>query len=84
MLLTPDKREVPVEPALGEGLQLVGGGALEAKAHSSRRRMEVARLAGGDIVRVAGDVSDNSRVGLLDFRPEKKGPFGRFVVTSWK
>ena len=25
-----------------------------------------------------------SRVGLLDFRPEKKGPFGRFMVTSWK
>ena len=25
-----------------------------------------------------------SRVGLLDFRPEKKGPFGRFVVTEWK
>lgn len=24
-----------------------------------------------------------SRVGLLDFRPEKKGPFGRFVVTGW-
>ena len=24
------------------------------------------------------------RVGLLDFRPEKKGPFGRFVVTLWK
>lgn len=24
------------------------------------------------------------RVGLLDFRPDKKGPFGRFVVTSWK
>lgn len=23
------------------------------------------------------------RVGLLDFRPEKKGPFGRFVVTHW-
>jgi len=23
------------------------------------------------------------RVGLLDFRPEKKGPFGRFMVTSW-
>jgi hypothetical protein len=22
-------------------------------------------------------------VGILDFRPEKKGPFGRFVVTSW-
>jgi hypothetical protein len=25
-----------------------------------------------------------SRVGLLDFRPEKKGPFGRFMVTSWQ
>lgn len=24
------------------------------------------------------------RVGLLDFRPEKKGPFGRFIVTAWK
>jgi len=23
------------------------------------------------------------RVGLLDFRPEKKGPFGRFVVIKW-
>ena len=23
------------------------------------------------------------RVGLLDFRPEKKGPFGRCVVTRW-
>lgn len=25
-----------------------------------------------------------SRVGLLDFRPERKGPFGRFVVTHWE
>jgi hypothetical protein len=25
-----------------------------------------------------------SRVGLLDFRPERKGPFGRFMVTAWK
>jgi hypothetical protein len=25
-----------------------------------------------------------SRVGLLDFRPERKGPFGRFIVTKWK
>lgn len=24
-----------------------------------------------------------SRVGVLDFRPEKKGPFGRFVVVRW-
>lgn len=25
-----------------------------------------------------------SRVGILDFRPEKKGPFGRFSVVEWK
>jgi len=25
-----------------------------------------------------------SRVGLLDFRPACKGPFGRFMVTEWK
>jgi hypothetical protein len=24
-----------------------------------------------------------SRVGVLDFRPEKRGPFGRFMVTEW-
>lgn len=24
------------------------------------------------------------KVGLLDFRPEKKGPFGRAMVTAWK
>lgn len=25
-----------------------------------------------------------SRVGFLDYRPEKKGPFGRAMVTEWK
>ena len=25
-----------------------------------------------------------SRVGFLDFRPEKKGPFGRAIVVEWK
>jgi len=32
------------------------------------------------------DVVDNAglRVGLLDFRPERKGPFGRFMVTKWE
>jgi len=24
------------------------------------------------------------RVGLLDFRPERKGPFGRFMVIKWR
>lgn len=34
------------------------------------------------IRRVVDDAG--SRVGLLDFRPERKGPFGRFVVVEWK
>jgi hypothetical protein len=25
-----------------------------------------------------------TRVGFLDFRPEKKGPYGRFMVVEWK
>lgn len=32
-----------------------------------------------EIVDAAG-----KRVGLGDFRPDRKGPFGRFVVTNWK
>ena len=32
------------------------------------------------------EIVDNtgSRVGFLDFRPERKGPFGRAIVTEWK
>jgi hypothetical protein len=34
---------------------------------------------------VRGIVDDaGKRVGLLDYRPETKGPFGRFMVTEWK
>lgn len=32
-----------------------------------------------EIVDAAG-----KRIGLGDFRPARKGPFGKFVVTSWK
>jgi len=36
------------------------------------------------VVSVRRIVDDaGQRVGLLDFRPERKGPFGRFMVTSW-
>lgn len=34
-----------------------------------------------DIRQIVDDAG--ARVGLLDFRPERKGPFGRFMVTSW-
>lgn len=36
-----------------------------------------------DFVREIVDAA-GSKVGLGDYRPQRKGPFGRFVVTSWK
>jgi len=38
------------------------------------------------IERQVRQIVDDSgaRVGLLDFRPPCKGPFGRFIVTEWK
>jgi len=38
-------------------------------------------LTEAQIRRIVEDMC--SRVGLLDFRPEKKGPFGRCMVTHW-
>jgi hypothetical protein len=38
-------------------------------------------LRPAEVRRIVDDTGQ--RVGLLDFRPEKKGPFGRFMVTSW-
>jgi len=35
-----------------------------------------------ELRRVVDDMG--ARVGLLDFRPERKGPFGRSMVTDWK
>ena len=40
-------------------------------------------LMGADLLR---DIIDSAgkRIGLGDFRPDRKGPFGRFVVVYWK
>jgi hypothetical protein len=38
-------------------------------------------LTAAQVRRVIDDTG--SRVGIGDFRPEKRGPFGRFVVVSW-
>ena len=35
-----------------------------------------------ELRRIVDDMG--SRVGLLDFRPERKGPFGRCMVTRWE
>ncbi len=39
-------------------------------------------LKESEVRRIVDDMGQ--RVGLLDFRPEKKGPFGRCVVTRWE
>lgn len=39
-------------------------------------------LTENQLRRIVDDMG--SRVGLLDFRPERKGPFGRCVVTRWR
>jgi len=38
-------------------------------------------LSATEIRRVVDDAG--LRVGLLEYRPEKKGPFGRFMVVEW-
>jgi hypothetical protein len=40
-----------------------------------------ALLSPTNVRRIVDDTG--TRVGLLEFRPEKRGPFGRFVVTHW-
>ena len=39
-------------------------------------------MSSQQVRRIVDDMG--SRVGLLDFRPERKGPFGRCVVVEWK
>lgn len=39
-------------------------------------------MSAQQVRQVVDDTGKN--VGLLDFRPEKKGPFGRFNVIDWK
>lgn len=39
-------------------------------------------LKEGEIRKIVDDTG--LRVGLLDFRPERKGPFGRFMVVNWE
>lgn len=38
-------------------------------------------IKGTELRRIIDDTG--KRVGILDFRPEKRGPFGRFMVSSW-
>jgi len=40
-------------------------------------------LINSDLARQILDTAGRQK-GIGDFRPEKKGPFGRFIVTKWK
>ena len=50
---------------------------LEFTAHLDEKMMNVALLR--EIIVTAG-----KRIGLGDFRPDRKGPFGKFAVTLWE
>jgi hypothetical protein len=39
-------------------------------------------LSAKQVRQIVDDTGKN--VGVLDFRPEKKGPFGRFIVVTWE
>ncbi len=41
-----------------------------------------ALLTGQEVRKIVDDAG--ARVGVLDFRPECKGPFGRFMVVKWE
>jgi hypothetical protein len=47
-----------------------------------RAEYDPALLSEKELRQVVDDAG--SRVGLLDFRPEKKGPFGRFMIVTWR
>jgi len=54
---------------------------LDAWELSFKLEWDTTLLKESEVRRVLDDAG--SRVGLLDFRPERKGPFGRFMVTEW-
>lgn len=75
-----DSRPVVVPATKGRVIRhrpLLRKWALEFEIEYDERLLTEAQLR-----RVVDD--SGTRVGLLDFRPEKKGPFGRFVVTHWE
>lgn len=42
----------------------------------------VSEMLDAAIVRELFDIA-GSKIGLGDFRPDRRGPFGRFTVTMW-
>ena len=55
---------------------------LDQWAISFRLEFDSTLLSDIEVRRIVDDAG--SRVGLLDFRPECKGPYGRFMVTKWE
>ena len=84
-VLTPQKYQVDSRPVV---VPATKGRVLRHRPRFDKWQIEVIVSFDADLLteqqlrRVVDD--GGSRVGLLDFRPEKRGPFGRFMVTVWK
>lgn len=84
-IITPQAYQVdsrPVVIPVTKGRILRHRPRLDAWAVSFTAEYDDTLLTEEQLRRVFDDTG--SRVGLLDFRPEKKGPFGRFMVTGWE
>jgi hypothetical protein len=84
-VLTPQEYEVDSRPVV---VPATKGRILRHRPRFDKWELDLTISFDGDLLteqqlrRVVDDAG--SRVGLLDFRPEKRGPFGRFIVTAWK
>ncbi|MBU0607874.1 MAG: hypothetical protein KKI08_08290 [Armatimonadetes bacterium] len=75
-----DSRRI-VNPATG-GARLRHRARLDKWAASFTLDVDETMFS-ADFVRVLVDDA-GKKVGVCDYRPAKRGPFGRFVVTNWK
>jgi len=84
-ILDPQKYTIDTRPVV---IKATGGRILRCRPRFDNWEVEFTvewddtLLKESEVRRVVDDTG--SRVGLLDFRPEKKGPFGRFVVIKWE
>lgn len=83
--LSPQKWEVDSRPVV---VPATGGRIICHRPRFDEWRIKFTLSVDGTLFseRLARELVDTAglRVGLGDFRPSRKGPFGRFKVTSWK
>ena len=85
LLLGTDKYEVDTRPVVipaTKGRVLRHRPRLDSWSTQFSLDYDDTLLSAKQVRQIVDDTGRN--VGLLEFRPEKKGPFGRFVVDSWE